>query len=504
MSTEIATSYQTEFIQAGDDVSKILKKASIEANKTYSYLVELYSLEWHNVILNHPLVQHSDAMLESQTDGVGTKVRIYMRQYNVMYEAYKRWDLERETFEATANELMYRMMLDLYAMIVDDFRDGHIAISVTDIIDINHIKIDINNPDKEQGIVWANAMKYAIENVIKETQIALIAGETAVMGAGDNEVALRKMVSDLTNRLLGIEDYISGSAAWLQIVDNTQERIKDQIKEILNPEGEKTVTEIRGFAKIIEGRMELNIGGSGNGVLNWNRLIDKKAGDDILVFCEKKTPSGIISPRANGISAIRKLEDIFGDDWTNKTITDFFDHPAISEKPGAAKLKQKFIDQWPSLDTKIWDVATWCTTIYNPFISRVLLGGTEKTPDYEVSWLAHMTGNPPRKLAELIGDKNLNLSIDYSDMEIPQIVEMCMLAFDISFEDAFSMWNMGIPYIVIADSSDSDVIIQKAREHGFTVKKKGTISNVEDWWEPMVIVKHGNDSKRFPVKESLI
>lgn len=72
-----------------------------------------------------------------------------------------------------------------------------------------------------------------------------------------------------------------------------------------------------------------------------------------------------------------------------------------------------------------------------------------------------MTGNPPRKLAELIGDKNLNLSIDYSDMEIPQIVEMCMLAFDISFEDAFSMWNMGIPYIVIADSSDSDVIIQK-------------------------------------------
>jgi hypothetical protein len=108
---------------------------------------------------------------------------------------------------------MYRMMLDLYAMIVDDFRDGHIAISVTDIIDINHIKIDINNPDKEQGIVWANAMKYAIENVIKETQIALIAGETAVMGAGDNEVALRKMVSDLTNRLLGIEDYISESAA---------------------------------------------------------------------------------------------------------------------------------------------------------------------------------------------------------------------------------------------------------------------------------------------------
>lgn len=59
-----------------------------------------------------------------------------------------------------------------------------------------------------------------------------------------------------------------------------------------------------------------------------------------FLYSVKKTPSGIISPRANGISAIRKLEDIFGDDWTNQTLNDFFDHLAISEKPGAAKLKQ--------------------------------------------------------------------------------------------------------------------------------------------------------------------
>ncbi len=78
---------------------------------------------------------------------------------------------------------MYRMMLDLYAMIVDDFRRGHVAISVTDIIDINHIKIGKNDPDNEQGTVWANAMKYALESVIKTTQIALIAGETAILGA---------------------------------------------------------------------------------------------------------------------------------------------------------------------------------------------------------------------------------------------------------------------------------------------------------------------------------
>lgn len=470
MSTNITTSYWTEVIQAGDDVSKILKDTTNGANRVYSYLTKIHALAGNNAMLNHPLVVHFDAMLESQTDGVGTKVRIYMRQYNIMYEEYKRWNIEREIFEATANELMYRMMLDLYAMIVDDFRDGHIAISVTDIIDINHIKIDMNNPDKEQGIVWANAMKYAIKNVIKETEIALIAGETAVLGAWDNEKALRKVVSELINRLLEVQKYAS-SLEWI----DEQAIQANWLHQIVNPEGKTTVTEIQKFATIVEGRMELNIGGSGNGILNGKRLADMKTGDDVLVFCEKKTPSGIISPRANGISAIRKLEDVFGDDWTNKTITDFFDHPTISEKPGAIKLKQKFIEQWLSLDTKIWDISTGRTTIYNPYISRVLLGGEQESPSYEVSWLAHMTGNPPRKLAELIGDKKLNMSIDYSDMEIPQIIEMCMLAFDISFEDAFSMWNMGIPYIITADSGDSDQIIEEASKHWFTVKKIGTI-----------------------------
>lgn len=87
-----------------------------------------------------------------------------------------------EEFQETANELMYRMMLDLYAMIVDDFRKGHVAVSITDIIDISHIKISDSDPDKEQGIVWANAMKYALETIIEETQIALLAGETAILG----------------------------------------------------------------------------------------------------------------------------------------------------------------------------------------------------------------------------------------------------------------------------------------------------------------------------------
>lgn len=110
-----------------------------------------------------------------------------MREFNILYEGFKIGMIEKENFQNTTNELMYRMMLDLYAMIVDDFRDGHVAIYLTDIIDINHIKISEDDTNKEQGIVWANGMKYALEKVIKETGIALTAGETAVLGMGDNE-----------------------------------------------------------------------------------------------------------------------------------------------------------------------------------------------------------------------------------------------------------------------------------------------------------------------------
>jgi len=58
-----------------------------------------------------------------------------------------------------------------------------------------------------------------------------------------------------------------------------------------------------------------------------------EAGHVVLMFPEQKTDKGIISPRANGISAIRRIENLLGDTWTNKTLDDFFAHPTIAAKP---------------------------------------------------------------------------------------------------------------------------------------------------------------------------
>ena len=75
-----------------------------------------------------------------------------------------------------------------------------------------------------------------------------------------------------------------------------------------------------------------------------------------------------------------------------------------------------------------------------------------------------MTGNPPRKAAELIGERNLSMDIDYSNVEKPQIVEMCMLAEDLTFEQGFSMWNQGIPYKTTCRPDHADAIIARAAE----------------------------------------
>ncbi len=50
-----------------------------------------------------------------------------------------------------------------------------------------------------------------------------------------------------------------------------------------------------------------------------------KSGHAVIALFEKRTEKGIISPRANGISAIRKtMENLLGEDWALKTLHDYF------------------------------------------------------------------------------------------------------------------------------------------------------------------------------------
>jgi phosphoribosylaminoimidazole (AIR) synthetase len=66
------------------------------------------------------------------------------------------------------------MLHDLIAMNADDLRDGQMAVSVTNIIDINHL-------GGERGRVFSESMAKAMEQATSEIGIGNVAGETAVL-----------------------------------------------------------------------------------------------------------------------------------------------------------------------------------------------------------------------------------------------------------------------------------------------------------------------------------
>lgn len=53
------------------------------------------------------------------------------------------------------------------------------------------------------------------------------------------------------------------------------------------------------------------------------------------------------------------------------------------------------------------------------------------------------------KWSDVVADSGLGIDIDYSGIEIPQIIEMCMIAEGQTFADGMKKFNMGIPYALV-------------------------------------------------------
>ncbi len=125
-----------------------------------------------------------------------------MQAFNSLYEAYRaaKTPEKRAKLLETAKTLFYRMFLDLFAMNVDDFRQGDLALAVSDILDIDHI--DLDGEDAEQGQIFCEAFAHAIGRVIETTGIALVAGETAILGDGNKLNATRRNLGTVVNELI--------------------------------------------------------------------------------------------------------------------------------------------------------------------------------------------------------------------------------------------------------------------------------------------------------------
>jgi len=82
---------------------------------------------------------------------------------------------EKECVEKAAEMCWVPMLHDLIAMNVDDLRDGQMAVLVTNIIDINHLR-------GERGRVFSASMSQAMEQATSDIGIGNAYGETAILG----------------------------------------------------------------------------------------------------------------------------------------------------------------------------------------------------------------------------------------------------------------------------------------------------------------------------------
>lgn len=174
---------------------------------------------------------------------------------------------------------------------------------------------------------------------------------------------------------------------------------------------------------------EYDIAGFAVGIVDKEKIIDgsKIKEDNVLIGLPS---SGIHS---NGYSLVRKL---------------FFD-----------KLNYNIHDEIDELENTVGEVLLTPTKIYTKACNCV-------TRDYDVKGIVHITGggfyeNIPRILPDGYG-----VDIKLNSWEMPPIFQYMKEKGNISQEEMYATFNMGIGLIMIADEKDAQGILQKLSEVG--------------------------------------
>ena len=439
--------YRLDTVEAWDNASWNFKKSCDKANEdvTVRGLLETDWKVW-NVKTWMNWVEN---VIES-IDWVWTKVQIYTNRFNYIVEQQEKWKISSQDLLDESVEIWERMLHDLIAMNVDDLREWEMAVAVTNIIDINHLKWI-------RWKVFTDSMWIALKNVIKEIDIAMTAGETAVLRNPQSTIRLAKVIDEISQNILNeiIKDETTG--AWKIF----PKAINNKIKKIL---------EIANWKKeIILKDLEFNIWWTWLWVV-WGKekLTKIKKWQAIIYFEEELIDHVIIWPRSNWITNIRIGLEKLAWEWWENLIFEGFLEKIWNEK--STKLSQELKNECSWL--LMWDIATWKTTVFNPFISRVLLWWLDSDPKVNISSIIHVTWNPWRKISEwLKWDKNLAVDLDITNIKIPQIIEILQTLLDMKDDDAIWSWNMWVPEAIICDEDDIDAIIYEADKLWFVVWK---------------------------------
>lgn len=458
--------YFNEVIKRWDEASWSFLNACTEGNKSSrAHYLNILNPDGSIRINEHPDHTHITKIkaVKETIDGVGTKVQIYANQFENIFQAWEKKEIDGETAKEQTIELWERMLMDLIAMNSDDLRGGELAICATNIIDINHLRWT-------RGHLFQDSMAEAMKKVIQTTNIAMTAGETAVLG-----------ISHEANKVQTIAE---------KAIEEIQKTLNEQIAEWItsnhNQHIQNIINNFYDTMKITLEEISFNIWWTCTGLsTEHEKLIPLKDGQ-IIIGLEEIPTNGIIWPRSNGITKIREdMKTIMGDGRENKSFGEFLEK-IWPEKSAKIPEEVKNICK----EKKMRDIATGKTTVFNPFIADTLLGGIESEPEVWISKIIHVTGNPLKKISEWINkdkEKTYTINLDMSDMPIPQIITLLQAVLDIPDEQAMNKWNMGVPYAIVCDGEDYKTIINAAQANGITAKAIGIVKKPMIGWSNTII-----------------
>jgi hypothetical protein len=373
--------YSRNVIAAGDQASGQFKVACKKANAAHS-LASQYGIladDWETIVVNkqnlYPITNVKETI-----DGVGTKVQIYQNQFEYMFKERDAWHLSGDDLREECIDLWTRMLMDLIAMNADDLRNWELAISATDIIDINFLVWP--NDDKRRGNLLQDTLSEAFADVIRMTWIAITAWETAILGESKKTSRLYKLIDKDSATIIKI---LTEFNEWRFLPLETAIATLKKQQEIVSD---------------MKQEIDFNIWGTALGIATSDKLMPFTKDAYTIVALHERPKDGIIGPRSNGITKIRtSMEELLWEWWENKGFSDFID--AIGEEK-ESKISEDVMGVCRG--KKMWEIATWSTTVFNPFVANTVLGGLNREPIIEVSKLIHVTGNPLKKISEGIAN----------------------------------------------------------------------------------------------------
>ncbi len=450
------SSYAKTVIGNGDAFSEWSKSECDSAMKeTLAYkdwLVKEKDGSWETVLPPSEV----ETFVKKDIDGVGTKVQIYLIMFEALCELYKNGEISLEICLEKSTDLWVRMLHDLIAMNADDLRDGQMAVMVSNIIDINHL-------NGERWRVFGLSMIRAMWIATREIGIGNGVGETAVLWDSFSVAELKLEMKRVLDLILSIPNLTKRQRAHID------KGIKAHTKRMQS----------------IGGHIDFNIGWTVQGVRKNNKLVPLEEGYAIVALYEKPDKNGIIWPRSNGLTAIRKNMNTLagGGKWPNMTFENFLEYIWPEQ---AAKLPEELRRECSWL--LLGQIATGMTTVYNQFISRDLLGGFKGKPSVKIASIIHVTGNPLRKIqGGLRWGKDLGINMDISKSKIPQIIQIIQHLTGMSDEVAAKSFNMWVPEAIICPVSEVATILTKAGEQGLTGENIGTVVKHEEWHPRSVV-----------------